>query len=566
MILAWLLMLVELAVELTHPLFMAKIIDEGIVKQDISAIYKWGGIMLATSLLAFASGIINSFAAAHVGQNYGFDLREKMMEKVQSFSFASYHRYAASSLITRMTNDVTQLQNAVFMSLRIMLRAPLVIVFGTVMALLVHVKLTLILVMVIPIMVVFLLRMIKRSAALFRSVQKRLDRVNHVIQENLFGMRIIKAFLRWKHEGARFQAANSQLMQQSIRVLRTVETTAPVLLFVMNSSLIVILWLGFAEFQAGTATAGELVAVMNYATRIITSLSIFTFIMMAFSRGKASAERIGELLEEPEEQSDQRLKGTPFKPAAGKIEFDRVSFSFPGSQELVLKDISFTVQPGETAAIMGATGAGKSTLFYLIPRLFEADRGTIRIDGQDISQVQSASLRECIGFVPQEAHLFTGTVRDNIAWGKKEASLDEIKEAARRAQILETIEELPDGFDTLIGQKGVNLSGGQKQRLSIARAVIRNPFILLLDDSTSALDLKTEANLMAALKEEACTTLMITQKISTALQADKIILLEEGRISSAGTHEQLIEHSPLYRKIFASQYGKEEAAYAETHR
>ncbi|WP_100403631.1 ABC transporter ATP-binding protein [Bacillus sp. FJAT-42315] len=561
--LAWLLMLVELAVELTHPLFMAKIIDEGIVKGDLTAVYKWGAVMIATTLLAFISGIINSFVAAHVGQNFGFDLRGKMIEKVQSFSFASYNRFASSSLITRMTTDVTLLQNSVFMSLRIMLRAPLMILFGTVLALLVHVKLTLILLVTVPVMVAFLLRRMKQSSTLFRSVQQRLDQVNNVMQENLAGIRLIKAFLRWRHESMRFKEASEQLMEQTIRVVRMVETTMPVLLFVMNGSLLFILWFGFAEFQAGTATAGEIVAVINYATRIIASLSIFTFIIMIFSRGKASAERIGELLEEPEEQADQRLKGTPFQATGGKIEFDHVSFSFPGSEEPVLKDLSFTVQPGKTTAILGATGSGKSTLFYLIPKLYESDHGTIRIDDQDIQEVQSASLREQIGFVPQEAHLFTGTIRENIAWGKEDATIDEMIDAAKKAQIYETIADLPNGFDTVIGQKGVNLSGGQKQRLSVARALIRKPLILLLDDSTSALDLKTEANMLAALKQETCTTLIITQKISTAQQANQIILLEDGRVLAIGTHEELMKMNGLYQQLIASQSGEEERAYVK---
>ncbi|HZG71025.1 MAG TPA: ABC transporter ATP-binding protein [Chondromyces sp.] len=566
MLFAWMLMLVELAVELTHPIFMAKIIDEGIIQQNMEAVYLWGGIMLGTSLLAFIAGITNSFVAAHVGQNFGFDLREKMIDKVQSFSFASYSRFASSSLITRMTNDVTQLQNAVFMSLRIMLRAPLMVIVGTFMALLVQAKLTLTLVITVPIMVLFLLRMMKKSSNLFGLVQKRLDGVNNVMQENLAGIRVIKAFLRSEFEENRFQQANEELMTKTVRVLRTVETITPILLLVMNSSLMVILWFGFAEFKAGTATPGEIVAVINYATRIISSLSIFTFILMAFSRGKASGQRIGELLEEPEEQTDQRWKGTPFSPQKGKVEFDHVSFSFPGSETEVLKDVSLTIRPGETTAILGATGSGKSTLFYLIPRLYEPSKGMIRIDGQEIHRIQPASLRERIGFVPQEAHLFTGTIHENIAWGKEDASIEEIREAARRAQILETIEDLPNQLNTVIGQKGVNLSGGQKQRLSIARALIRKPLILLLDDSTSALDVKTEAQLLSALREETCTTIIITQKISTALQADQIILLDDGHVIAAGSHHELIKKNEMYRKIYASQYGKGGVPYAKASR
>lgn len=566
MIFAWLLTLVELAVELTHPLFMAKIIDEGIVQQDMSAVYKWGAIMLGTSLLAFVAGIANSFASAHVGQNFGYDLREKMLDKIQSFSFSNYSRYAPSSLITRMTNDVTQTQSAVFMSLRIMLRAPLMVLFGTIMALAVHAKLTIVLLITVPAMLLFLSKMMKTSSSLFKSVQSRLDGVNTVIQENLTAIRLIKAFLRSKYEKSRFHRANDQLMTQTIRVFRIVEATTPILLVVMNLSLIVILWFGFVEFTSGTATAGEIVAVINYATRIISSLSVFTFILMAFSRGRASSQRIGEILEESEEQSDQRLKGVPFEPEDGKIAFEDVSFSFANSPAPVLDHVSINIAPGKMAAVLGATGSGKSTLFYLIPRLYEPDQGRIVIDGQDISTVQSASLREQIGFVPQEAHLFTGTIRENIAWGRADASMDEMVEAARRAQIHETIEGLPNGYDTVIGQKGVNLSGGQKQRLSIARALIRKPLILLLDDSTSALDATTEKHLLSALRKEPCTTVIITQKISTALQADQIILLEEGRVEAAGTHEELERTNELYRKIIHSQYGKGGVPHVKTSR
>ncbi|MBM7650209.1 ATP-binding cassette subfamily B protein [Bacillus ectoiniformans] len=566
MAIAWLLMLVELVVELAHPLFMAKIIDEGIVQRDLGAIYIWGGIMLGSSILAFAAGVTNSFFAAHVGQNYGFDIRAKLIEKVQSLSFASSSWFAPSSLITRMTNDVTQLQNAIFMSLRIMLRAPLLVIFGIVMAFVVHMKLAAVLLVTTPLMLFFLKWMMRKSSSLFRVIQKRLDRVNNVMQENLSGIRLIKAFLRSKHESDRFKQANEQLMEGTIRVLRMLETTTPVLLLVMNTSLIAILWFGLAEFQAGTATPGEIVAVINYATRIISALTIFTFIITFFARGKASAERIAEVMSYVEEKPDDRHEGLQLSSPKGKIELKHVSFSYPESKQPVLADVSLTVQAGETAAILGATGSGKSTLFYLIPRLFEPDTGTVLIDGHDLREVQPMSLRRNMGFVPQEAHLFTGTIKENIAWGKEEATEAEMVEAAMKAQIHETIMQLPDQYDTLIGQKGVNLSGGQKQRISIARALIRKPSILLLDDSTSALDAKTEAHLLSALKEEGSTIFMITQKISTAMQADRIFILADGRIEASGSHTELMESSQLYLKMIRSQFGEEGIRYAETGR
>ncbi|WP_210367388.1 ABC transporter ATP-binding protein [Bacillus sp. REN3] len=548
------LMLVELAVELWQPLLMAKIIDEGIVERDLDTVIKWGGVMLGLSLLAFASGITNSFIAAHAGQSFGFDLREKLFEKVQSFSFANFSSFPASSLITRITNDVTQLQNVLFMSLRIAMRAPLLVIGGIIMALLVHVKLALVFVIVIPPLLFFMVWIMKMAAKLFKSVQRRLDRVNAVMRENLAGMKLIKAFARGNYEETRFNEVNEKLRERTVFALRLTESAIPILLLFMNISIIAILWSGKLEIERGAVTVGEVVAIINYAARITTAFSMFSFIIMAFSRAKASAERVTEVLDEEIDLLDTEESREENRLSKGKIEFDHVSFQFPNTDVTVLHDLSFTIDAGETVAILGATGAGKSAMFQLIPRLYDATSGKIKLDGHDIREMKLKNLREQIGYVPQEALLFSGSIKENLSWGKGEATYKEMVEAAGSAQIHDTIIKLPDQYLTLIGQKGVNLSGGQKQRLSIARALIKKPKILLLDDSTSALDLKTEARLLDAIAKHKCTTVVITQKISTAIQADKILLLEDGRLIAYGNHEQLLSDSSLYQQICQSQF------------
>ncbi|AST07844.1 ABC transporter ATP-binding protein [Anoxybacillus flavithermus] len=558
MILAWGLMLIELATELWHPLLMAKIIDDGILQHDFSVVWKWGSIMMSTSLIAFMAGIANSFVAAYVGQNYGFALRNRLFEKVQSFSFSNFHQFPTSSLITRMTNDITQIQNTVFMSLRIMLRAPLLVLFGTVMALYVHFKLALILVFTVPILLLFLIWMMNKGMALFKMVQQKLDQVNEVMRENLTGMKLIKAMMRGEHEQRRFTKVNEDLMNRTIRSLQTMELSMPVLLFVMNIAIILILWFGDINIQIGSAKAGEVVAIVNYATRITSALSIFTFILIVFSRAKASARRVSEVLAVNIDLSDREETNYETTIKEGKVIFEDVHFQYSNSQVPVLKNISFIAHPGETIAILGATGSGKSSLLQLIPRLYDVNKGRVLIDGIDVRDMNQEMLRKQIGFVPQEVLLFSGTVKENIAFGKEDASMEEMIEAAKHAQIHETIMKLPNGYDTIVGQKGVNLSGGQKQRLSIARALIRKPKILLLDDSTSALDLKTEAELLKSLKSYTCTTFIVTQKVSTAMKADTILLLDEGALLAKGNHECLSKSCALYQKIVQSQLNSEE--------
>lgn len=555
------LMLFELIIELSLPLFMAKIIDDGILQNDLSVVLRWGGIMIGLSLLSFAAGIVNSFYAAHTGQSFGYDVRKSLFEKIQSLSFADFQRFPASSLITRLTNDVTQIQNTVFMSLRIMMRAPLFVIGGTVMAFLVNYKLAFILVAVVPFLILFVRWAFTKAGKLFRLTQGKLDKVNGVMRENLAGMRLIKVFLRGPHETKRFEEANEELMKRTVSALRLIEFTMPVLLMVMNISILVVLWFGSIQINAGQVQVGEVVAIVNYGTRIAAAFSMFSMIILVFSRAKASSQRILEVLDGKGSQGN--VPGERLKILQGKVEFNSVSFRYPETNHSVLENISFTASPGALIAILGATGSGKTSLFQLIPRLYEINSGALYIDDHDVRSIDPEVLRRQIGFVPQEALLFTGSIKDNLYWGKEDASFDEMVAACKNAQIHETIMKLPKQYDAVIGQKGVNLSGGQKQRLAIARALIRKPKILLFDDSTSALDLKTEAKLLHSIKQYTCTTFIITQKISTALGADSILLLEDGKLQAKGSHESLLKESSLYRKIYQSQFGEEKIEHVQ---
>ncbi|WP_096200745.1 ABC transporter ATP-binding protein [Bacillus sp. FJAT-45350] len=556
-IVALFLLFIELIVELIQPLFMAKIINDGIMQEDLSVVLYWGGIMVGMSFFAFIAGIINSFFAAHVSQNYGYDIRKHLYEKVQAFSFAQLNRFSTSSLITRMTNDITQIQTMIFMSLRIMLRAPLIVLGGTIMAFLVNPQIAMMIIIAVPILLLFLIWVLKKGRTLFALVQIKLDGVNKVMRENLTGIRIIKALLRRQYEEGRFKDVNDELRGKTVSALRLMEITMPLLLLIMNLSILGVLWFGSIGVANGNANVGEVVAVVNYATRITAAFSIFSMIIMMFSRGKASASRVSEVLDTKIEKASSTEASASIM--EGEIEFNNVSFNYPEMQEPVLKNISFLAEPGKTVAILGATGSGKSSLFQLIPQLYDITNGKILIDGTDIQNIAVEHLRKQIGYVPQDVLLFTGTVKENILWGKEDASMEEVIDAAKMAKIHDAIMRMPNDYETVVGQKGVNLSGGQKQRISIARALIRQPRILLLDDSTSALDLKTEASLLDNLKRYTCTTMIITQKISTAMVADKVLLLEDGNLIAQGNHQQLLLSNSLYQDIYKSQFGEEHA-------
>ncbi|MEZ7172604.1 ABC transporter ATP-binding protein [Sporosarcina sp. OR05] len=559
------LMLTELSVELIQPLLIAKIIDEGILAEDVTVIWTWGSVMMGLAFVAFFSGVINSYFAAHAAQSFAFDLRQALFRQVQAFSMATFLRFPTAGLITRLTSDVTMVQNVLFMGLRIMMRAPLLVLGSLVMAFVVNVKLAFYLVIGAPLLLIFLFIMARKGVGYFSNVQRRLDRVNRVIQENLQAVRLIKAYLRGMYEASRFSRVADKLRHDTVKAMRMMELILPVLLFVMNVSLMAVLWFGAVEIGNGEAQVGELVAIVNYAMRMTGAFSMFAFIIVAFSRAKASAERMEEVLVANDDLEVNRSESSGLSQLEGELRFEHVSFTYPGKPEPILDDISFHVAPGEKLAIMGATGSGKSTLLNLIPRIFEATEGEIFVGGTEVNEWSLKDLRDTIGLVPQQSILFTGSILDNLSWGDTEAAPDELEEAAKKAQIHESIDLFPQKYGTRVGQKGVNLSGGQKQRLSIARALVRKPSILILDDSTSALDVKTEMALWEALEKEAATMLVVTQKVQTAKGADRILLLDEGKVVGYGTHADLMHQSQLYQRIAQSQAEEEVIVDGEEH-
>ncbi|KOY84080.1 ABC transporter ATP-binding protein [Lysinibacillus macroides] len=553
------LMLVELFVELVQPLIMAKIIDEGVRAQDQGMIVQWGAMLLVLSFIAFMAGVINSYFSSHTAQSFSYDLRNAIFDKIQSFTLAAYQKFSTASLITRLTNDVTQVQTVLFMSLRIMLRAPLAVIGSILMAFVVNAKLALFLVIGAPIIFIFLVFMVAKGVSYFGRVQKRVDRLNRVLQENLQAIRLVKAYLRGTYEAARFDKVASRLKIDTVKALRTMEYIMPVLLFIMNISLLAVLWFGTKQIAAGTTPLGDIVAIVNYAMRMTGSFSMFAFIIIFYARAKASAERMAEVLSMENAVEATTLSQEAAPPTNyGELAFEQVSFTYPGGDKPVLSNINFQVKSGEKLAIMGATGAGKSTLLQLIPRFYEVTEGRILVEGQDVRQWSLQELREMIGYVPQQSLLFTGSIADNVRWGDTQADMDAVLQATMQAQIHAAVEDFPHGYDTKVGQKGVNLSGGQKQRLSIARALLRKGHILMLDDSTSALDVKTEQALWEALSEERATMLVVTQKIRTAKGADRILLIDAGKVVAYGTHEELLQTSTLYKKIAISQQEVEE--------
>ncbi|WP_249870097.1 ABC transporter ATP-binding protein [Oceanobacillus saliphilus] len=558
-VIAFLLMLIELAVELLLPLFLGKMIDQGVMNQDINNIVMWGSIMIGMAFLSLVAGITNSFFSSHVSFAFGYDIRQKLFEKIQEFSFANLTQYPTSGLVTRFTNDIRQIQNTIFMALRIMAKAPLTVLGGVIMAFVVNAKLAIVFLITVPVLIFFLLWVLKIASNMFSKVQGNVDGVNRVMQENLAGMRLIKAFTKRDYEEARFTEANTGLADSTRKTFRFVESSMPVLLFVMNMSIIFIIWYGNSQTIAGQANVGEVVTMVNYALRVAMAISMFSFIIMALSRTKASAQRVDEVLSLDVDLLDNLEADRSMAVTNGKVEYKRVSFSYPGADRPTLKDMSFTVNSGEKLAVIGATGAGKTSLFQLMPRLYDVDDGEILVDDKPITSYSFDQIRGSIGYVPQSPLLFTGSITDNIAWGKKDATTEDIVQAAKDAQIHDTIMELPDQYETRVGQKGVNLSGGQKQRISIARALIRKPKILMLDDSTSALDLATESRLLLALEKYNCTIFIITQKVSTASVADRILLIDEGKTLDIGTHDELLKSSDLYQAIVESQFGKEYA-------
>ncbi|MFM9328942.1 ABC transporter ATP-binding protein [Paenibacillus mesotrionivorans] len=561
-----LLMVLEVSMDLLQPKLMAQIVDQGVLAGSLDEIRRTGLMMLVTSLIGMIGGVGCGIFSTIAAMRFGADLREAVFNKVQRFSFRNLEKMHTASLITRLTNDVSQVQLFVQMLLRMMVRSPFLAVGSLILAFTISWKLAMILVVVVPVLFTVVAVITRKGFPLFAKVQKRLDRMNTVLQENLAGIRVVKAFVRSDYETKRFTEANDDYMAVALRANVMMATLSPVMFLLLNGTIVTVLWLGGNLFWDNTLPIGDLAAFINYVTQLLSSLLMVGMMLANISRATASSERIVEVLEtEPEIKNPDRVLAERIR--KGRIEFEGVGFAYDGG-ERVLRDINFTVQPGETLAILGATGSGKSTLVSLIPRLYEAGEGRVLIDGTDVRDYPLEGLRGSIGMVLQEAVLFSGTIRENIAFGMPDATLEEVEAAAQAAQAHEFITGLPQGYETVLGQRGVNLSGGQKQRISISRALLMKPAVLIFDDSTSAVDLGTESRIQKALRErmKETTSLIIAQRISSVMEADRILVLEDGTVAASGNHRELMAHSPVYRDIYRSQLGEEEVLYAGSER
>lgn len=560
-ILAPLCMIVEVFMDLLQPTLMASIVDHGILKNDMAHIVSTGLTMIGVAMIGMIGGVGCSIFSSYASQHFGNDLRIRLFEHIQTFSNRNLDRLKTGSLITRLTNDVVQVQTFVQMILRTFVRSPLLLVGSLVMAIRISPALTLILLVAVPLLFGLLYTLIRLSFPLFAKMQVKLDGVNTVLQENLSGVRVIKAFVRGRHEQERFDNANSEYNRMSIRAIRLMALNQPLMMLILNASIVAVLWYGGLRTWHHGLPIGDLIAYINYVTQLLMSMMMLSNMLTFVSRAKVSADRVNEVLATVSEIHDEPNAATGAI-RTGRIEFHDVSFAYDREDEnLVLNGVSFVAEPGETVAILGATGAGKSTLVSLIPRLYDVTSGSVTIDGTDIREIALDDLRANIGMVMQQTILFSGTVRDNIAYGRTDAGTDDVRQAAVTAEADDFVSGLPEGYNTSLGQRGVNLSGGQKQRLSIARALMIRPKILILDDSTSALDAATESRVRQRLKERLkdSTKILIAQRVSSVIDADRILVLENGRIAAQGTHEELLQGSEIYRDIRQSQLKEEEA-------
>lgn len=560
-LLAPLLMVIEVAMDLLQPMLMASIIDEGIVAGDQSHIISSGLMMIGAALIGLIGGVGCTIFASIASMRFGADLRSDLFGKVQAFSFRNMDTLESGSIITRLTNDVVQLQNMVQMLLRVLVRSPLLLVGSLIMAVYISLKLSVIIAIAVPLLFIVMALIIKATMPLFSKVQGRLDRMNTVLQENLTGIRAAKAFVRQQYEEERFGQANESFTDYSIKAQTLIALNGPLLSIILNVSIVAVLLLGGRDVINGSFEIGLLVAYINYVTQLLFAISAVANHLVRLSAAKVSSDRIVEVLLTSSEIEDA---GSVEEAIAGHLEFRNVSFRYEEqSTAYQLQHISFSINAGQKLAIIGATGSGKSTLISLIPRLYEATEGELYIDHRPVTSYSLAALRSQIGYVLQESILFTGTIAENIALAKPDATEEEIIAAARAAQADEFIARFPQGYHTTLGQRGVNLSGGQKQRIAIARALLAKPKLLILDDSTSAIDMRTEAYIQQGIAKlmKHSTVIIVAQKISSVLDADHILLLDQGKIAAQGTHQELLAQSAEYREIYQSQLGSEEASY-----
>ena len=556
--------------DLAIPRLIQKIIDQGIARHDSGVVVRTALLMLGISVLSAAIAVLNNILSVQVGEGVARDLRQAVFRKIQTFSYGDLDRMKTGLLMVRLTSDTSALQRLTQVSLRIGTRAPLLMIGSLILMVRTSPSLALTMLPLLVVTSVILVFFALKMEPIFRSVQQKLDRLNTVLQENIAGARLVKAFVRADREGARFGAANEDLTVRSVRALRFMSTLSPALTVCINIGMVLVVGVGGRQAVAGRMSIGQIVAFTNYLMTTMTPLIMMTMLSNVWAGGLASAKRIKEVLETVPEVQD--AAGAADLPAGAKpsVRFEDVSFHYrsgslvPGPESAVrtvLEDIDFSVEAGKTAAVLGATGSGKSSLVLLVPRFYDATAGSVRVDGADVRELRKASLLGAVGFVPQDTILFSGTVRDNIRYGRPDAAEADVIAAARTAQAHEFIMALPQGYDSRVEARGMNFSGGQKQRLAIARALLLRPRILILDDSTSAVDIETETRIQEGLAADdpARITLVVAQRISTVLKADEIIVLDKGRIAARGRHGDLIQSSPIYREIYDSQLGGEEA-------
>jgi len=546
--------------QLYLPTLMGDIVDNGVVVGDIPYIWKVGFWMLLVAAIGVAMSIFVSHYAARVAMGVGRDIRHDVFTHVSDFSLQEFDEVGTASLITRTTNDVTQLQQAMVMVLRMFLTAPFMLIGGIIMALSKDVKLSLVIFIAVPFIVLTIFIVMKKGYPLFQAVQRKLDQLNLVFRENLTGIRVIRSFAKEPEERNRLKTANEDLTTVSIRVNRLMAFTMPMMMLLMNVTTVFIIWFGGIRIDAGSMQIGDLMAYIQYVMLIMFALMMASMMFVILPRASVSANRIQDVLEM--EAAEITEGEASLQAPESRLTFDDVTFHYPGAEEPALKNISFTAEPGKVTAIIGGTGSGKTTLLQLIPRFYELTTGTISINGVDITKAPISEVREKIGLVPQQALLFSGSIKENIRFGKTTTTDEEIFHAAEVAQAKEFIEKLPDAYETHIEQGGTNLSGGQKQRLSIARALVRRPDIYIFDDSFSALDYKTDRKLRDALEDETqdATMLVVAQRVSTIMDADQIIVLDKGEMVGIGTHEELVASNQVYQEIVTSQFGEGEIA------
>lgn len=560
---AILFLMFEAAADLLLPTIMARMIDDGVTNRDMREVLRLGGLMLLVTGGGALAATLRNLISSRVSQRFGADVRSDLFRHIQSFPFQSIDKFERPSLMTRLTNDVTQVQNFVNGLMRIFVKAPLICIGSLIMAVNLNPQLSVVLLVVVPIVSVLIVLNMRIGFPLFAKVQKALDRINGATREYLSGVRVVKAFNRFGHEMAKFDDTNDHYRERSTVAARVMAVFGPGVMLSVNFGIAAIIWIGGSRVNAGQMQVGHILAFIHYMTQILFSLLMISHVFTMFVRAKASAERIGEVFAENNPLEQVRSGADREEDAVrtrDKVAFDRVTFAYAGAAgDPVLRDISFACRAGETVGIIGSTGSGKSTLVNLIPRFYDVTAGAIRIDGIDVKAYDPQRLRERIAIVPQKSVLFTGTIENNIRWGKEDATADEIAQAARMAQAEEFIRKLPEQYGARLGQGGVNLSGGQKQRLSIARALVRRPDILILDDSTSAVDTATETRIKESLRAYAAgiTCLIIAQRITSVIDADKIIVLENGAIAGIGTHAELLASCRGYQEIYHSQIGKE---------